>query len=247
MAGVVGQGNALDRPGADADDALHRGDEAGQRQSKLQFSAVTVAEHRDMLAARDDEGHAGEAADAVVLAAEVLDRQIALGKVGCLRRFGGWTVGHEIADVELRDDLFVTDTGVLLGLIEVEKFLPGRGKILVGGENCDQRAERQVAGDHQIAADRKKEERRQLGDEIIEKFDEELLVVDAVADIEDTAEHFRETRHFVARRVVGANFLGQGQRVADLVRQFADFEHAALAELVHLVLQPRDDRRLHRV
>jgi len=69
--------------------------------------------------------------------------------------------------IELRDDLLVLDAHVLLSRIPSEQLLPGAQDVLVGGEHRHQRAERQAALDHQIAASRVEEERRDLREEVV--------------------------------------------------------------------------------
>lgn len=84
-------------------------------------------------------------------------------------------VAHAIR-VELGDHLVVLDMHVHHHLIIAEQLLPRGIQLLVGTDHRDQRAEREITGDHQIAADRVEEERPKLGEEVIQEFDEELLL-----------------------------------------------------------------------
>ena len=119
--------------------------------------------------------------------------------------------------LKLFDDLLVFDPRVLFLLIEIEQFLPRRGHVLVGRQHRDQRAERQIAADYQIAADRIEEERRQLSDEVVEKLDEEFALIDLEADVVDAAEQAGEIGQLQLDRVVGMDFDDAGRRFLDAV------------------------------
>ena len=106
-----------------------------------------------------------------------------LGRVRALQRLVAQPGG-----IELGDHLLELDLRVPGQLVVVEQLLPRRVQLLVRADHRHQRAERQVARDHQIAADRVEEERAELRDEVVEELDEELLLVDLVADVEDDAE-----------------------------------------------------------
>ena len=84
--------------------------------------------------------------------------------------------------LELRHDLLVLDADVLLRRVPVEQLLPRVQDVLVRGEHGDERAEREAALDHQVAAHRIEEERRDLREEVVQELDEELALVDVVAD-----------------------------------------------------------------
>ena len=130
---------------------------------------------------------------------------------------------------------------------QVEQLLPRAEDVLVGGEHGDQRAERQAALDHQVAADRIEEERRDLGQEIVQELDEELALVDVEADRVDLAEAVADVGPLEVQRVVGADLGDAGHRLADPVGQLARGLHALLRQLVDLPLQPRDQPDLRRV
>src|SRR5205814_5887565 len=138
---------------------------------ELALAAAALTDARDMLVELDREADRIDDAAAVILGErQIGDRQFA-GQRQDLFRLGEQQagIGHA-GGLELLDDLLVGDPRVLLDLIEVEELLPGRGEILVSGEDRHQRAERQGAPDDEIAAQRVEEERRQLTYEVIEKL-----------------------------------------------------------------------------
>src|SRR5262249_54801935 len=110
-----------------------------------------------------------------------------------------------------------------------------------------QRAKRQAALDHQIAADRKEEERRQLTDEVVEEFGEKLTPKDFEPDVVDGAQDVSEIGRLQLDRVVGTDFSDAGSRLLDPVGDLADGADAAFAELVNLHLQLGNDIALQRV
>ncbi len=86
---------------------------------------------------------------------------------------------------ELLDHLLVLDLDVEALLVPVDQLLHRRGQVLVGGDHRDQRADVELAGDHEIAADRVEQERRHLREEVVEELDHELALVELEADAED--------------------------------------------------------------
>ena len=149
--------------------------------------------------------------------------------------------------VELGDHLLELDLRVPQHLIVGQQLLPRRVQLLVRADHRDQRAEGQIARDDQVAADREEEERAELGDEVVEELDEELLLVDLVADLVDHAEIAAEPRALVLGRVVGANVAHAGDGLPDPFRQVADLTDPQLAERVDLPLQLGDDVDLDRI
>src|SRR4029077_8106030 len=119
-------------------------------------------------------------------------------------------------------------------LVEVEQLLPGRGQILVGGEDRHQRAERQIALDDQIAAQRIEEERRQLPNEIVEEFGEEFAAVDLEPDVINHTQNAGKVGQMQLDRVVCLDLDDAAVRFLDPVGDLADGAHPLLAKLVHL-------------
>ena len=76
----------------------------------------------------------------------------------------------------------ILDPRILQLLVVGQQFLPRPCEVLVGSKRGDKRAEREIALDDQIATDGEEEERCNLGDEVVEEFDEELLAIDVQAD-----------------------------------------------------------------
>src|SRR6185312_8994341 len=106
--------------------------------------------------------------------------------------------------LELRHDLLVLDPHVLLRCVPVQKLLPRREDVLVCGEHRNERAERKVAANHEIAADRVEEERRDLREEIVQELDEELAPVDVEANAVDPAEPIADVGALELERIVAA-------------------------------------------
>src|SRR5262249_3193785 len=174
------------------------------------------------------------------------------GKLACQRHhllgFGEQQVriGHA-GGLELLDDLLVSDPRVLLDLVEVEELLPGRGEILVGRNDRNERAERQGASDDEIAADRIEEERRQLVDQVVEELREEFALINLEADVINATQDVRKVSELQLDCIVSLDLDDARCGFLDLVGNNADRAHPLLAELVHLELQLRDNVALHRV
>ena len=201
-----------------------------------------------MIRNRKLEVHAVDDGDLVfVLQAQIGRRHLAV------KRFEFVGVGillvfiHQPLRLELADHLVIFDARIGLDLIIGQQCLPRRRQILIGRQHSDQRAQRYFVIDHQIAADREEEERRELGQQIVEKLDEELFVIDLKTDCEDRSQALGKIGQFVLRRVVGVNFLDAGNRFADLLGELAHLAHARLAQQIHLLLQARDDVALDRI
>src|SRR4029077_19651915 len=133
---------------------------------------------------------------------QIGDRQFA-GQRHDFFRFGEQQrrVGHA-GGLELLDDLLVGDPRVFLDLIEGQELVPRRGHVLVGGEDRDQRAERQVALDDQIAAQRIEEEWRQLPQKIVQKFGEEFALVDLEPDVINDTQNMGKIGQLKLDRVI---------------------------------------------
>ena len=151
---------------ADRDPAAGRRDQAGQQQRKLVLAAAALADDRDMLVERDAEVDAVDDPAAAILGERQIGNDYFAGEPR--HRFGLVELQprvHHAGGLELLDDLLVCDLGSLEDLIEAEQFIPRRCQILVGDQHRQQRADRKAAADHQVAADRKKKEGRQLSQE----------------------------------------------------------------------------------
>jgi len=102
-----------------------------------------------MFASPDHDADSIDPADAVFVDVGYgLEGDVAVGLCGQPGRFV--VLGREdqrgrdqTSRLEALDDLLVTNSAVLLCLIEVEELSPGGGHVLVGGQNRDQGAERE--------------------------------------------------------------------------------------------------------
>jgi hypothetical protein len=141
---------------------------------------------------------------------------------------------------ELGDRLLVLDLHIVEGLIVAQKLAPGRGDILLGGDHGGERADRHLALQHEVATDRVEEERAELGDEVVQELDQELLLVDVVTNPEHRAELLAELRPLVRRGVVGAHVARPRRNLADLLGVATDLAHPLLAQRVDLPLQLGD-------
>src|SRR6266851_4040399 len=240
------QGGDIDA--ADGDAAAGRLDEPGEQQAELMLAARALPDDGDMGVRREGEAHRVDDARPLVLGeAEIGGADLAGERRDLVRRIELPAIVDHALGLELLDDLLVLDLGVLQELVEIEQLGPRRGEVLVGGEDGDQGAEREIALDHQIAADRIEEERRQLGDEVVEELDEELAAIDLEADVVDGAEKAGEIGELPADRVVGVDLGDAGRRIADAVGDQAHGAHALLAEEIDLALQLGDEIALQRV
>mmetsp|Transcript_23016 Transcript_23016/g.38954 ORF Transcript_23016/g.38954 Transcript_23016/m.38954 type:complete len:679 (+) Transcript_23016:1388-3424(+) len=137
--------------------------------------------------------------------------------------------------------------GHIGGLVVIGQQLFPRGReVFVGGKGCDQRANGHLALDHQIAADGEKEERGQLGDEVVDELHEKLFLVNLEADIEEAAQPVPDHRHPVAPAAVDPQSRSARRPFANLGGQGADLNDAFLVQLVDLFLQAWDQPRLKR-
>ena len=82
----------------------------------------------------------------------------------------------------------------------------------------------------EIAADQIEQERRDLGEEIVDEFDQELPLVDVVPDLEDAPEPRGDVGAFVVRRIVDVDGANAVDDFADPSGQFACGELAFAAE-----------------
>ena len=149
--------------------------------------------------------------------------------------------------LELAGHRLILDHRILRDLVIEQQLFPGLRQVLVGGDGGDQRAEGEIALDHQVAADRVVEEGAELIEEVVEELGEELELVDAVADLEDAAEPVRDVGQLEVRGVVDVDLEHPLDGLADPVRELAHQAHALFRQQVHAPLQPRDDVDLERV
>ena len=154
---------------------------------------------------------------------------------------------HQALGLKLANHLVIFDPRIGLNLVIGQQFLPRRRQILIGRQYGNQRAHRYFTLDHQITANREEEERRELGQQIVQELNKEFFVVDLKTNMEDRAQALREISQFVLRCVVGMNFLNAGNRFANLLGQPAHFAHPRFAQQIHFLLQPRDDPALNRI
>ncbi len=106
----------------------------------------------------------------------------------------------------------------------------GDGQILVGGDDGDELTDVHAALQGEIAADRVEQERRDLCEEVVEELDEELPLIDVVADLEDAPQPRADVGAFVVGCVVGVNGRDAVDDFADPARQLARGELSFAAE-----------------
>ena len=94
--------------------------------------------------------------------------------------------------------------------------------------------------DHQIAADRKEEERRQLPDQVVEEFHEEFLAVDPVPDREKLGQTVADLRQPVTAPAIHQQGACARRRFTHFGRKTAHLLYPLLVELVDLRLKMRD-------
>ena len=112
---------------------------------------------------------------------------------------------EHLADRELLDDLRVLHLHVEALLVPVDQVLQRRGQLLVGGDDGDELADVEAAGDREVAADQVEDERRDLGEQVVDEFDQELPLVDVEADEEDLRQPAGDLGALPVRRVVDAD------------------------------------------
>ena len=112
---------------------------------------------------------------------------------------------EHLADGEALDDLRVFHLHVEALLVPVDQVLERRGQLLVGGDDGDELADVEPAGDREIAADQVEDEGRDLGEQVVDEFDQELPLIDVEADEEDLAEAPDDLGALPVRRVVDAD------------------------------------------
>ena len=111
-------------------------------------------------------------------------------------------------------------------LVPVDQLLDRRRQVLVGGDHRDQLADVEPALERQIAADRVEQERRHLGEEIVEELDEEFPLIEVVADLEDAPQPGADVGALVVRRVVD---MDGGNAVDDLADPAGELAGGELA------------------
>jgi hypothetical protein len=146
---------------------------------------------------------------------------------------------------ELLDDLLVLDLDVEALLVPVDQLLHRRGQVLVGGDHRDQRADVELAGDHQVAANRVEQERRHLREEVVEELDHELALVELEADAEDPPQARGNLGALVVRGRVGADLGGAVDALGDTPGERARGELPLAAEYQQPLPQLGDEERLH--
>ena len=123
--------------------------------------------------------------------------------------------GREPLLGEMLDDLIVLDLDVEALLVPVDQLLQGRRQLAIGADHRDELADVEGAAQGEIAADGVEEERRQLRQEVVQEFDDELPVVDLEADVEELEEAVADLGPLPAIGVVDVNDL---DAVEDLAR-----------------------------
>ena len=145
---------------------------------------------------------------------------------------------------EVLDDLIVFDLDVEPLLVPVDQLLQRRRQLPIGGDDGDELADVEAAAQRQIAADRVEEERRHLGQKIVQELDHELALVDAEAQVEELEEAVADLGPLPFVGVVDVDGLDAVDDLADPPGEPAGGELALLSEPQELAAQPRDDDEL---
>ena len=111
-------------------------------------------------------------------------------------------------------------------LIPVDQVLQRRGQLLVGGDDRDELADVEPAGDREIAADQVEDEGRDLREQVVDEFDQELPLIDVEADEEDLRQPARDLGALPVRRVVHAD---AGDALDDLADAAGELARGQLA------------------
>ena len=147
---------------------------------------------------------------------------------------------------EALDDLRVFHLDVEALLVPVDQVLERRGQVLVGGDDGDELPDVEPPGDRQIAAGEVEDEGRDLGEQIVDEFDQELPLIDVEADEEDASETADDLGAFPVRRIVDANAGDAFDELADATGELPRRQLARTAEHEQTAAEPRDEDHLHR-
>ena len=146
-----------------------------------------------------------------------------------------------VVGIELFDHLRVFDLNVQPFLIPVDQLPDRRRQILIGGNDGDQLTDVQIARDRQVPAQEVEQERRELRHEVVQELDEELALIELVANEEDAAQTAGDVRALVVRRVVDVDFGNAVDDLADPARQIPGLALALPGQFQKLAPHPRDD------
>ena len=243
-----GLGQIVQVPAGQIDPAARSFHQPGEQQCQFVPAAAAAADDRRMLFEIDRKGNA---VDGFRLAVFGIGQ--AGGLKGPAHRLRAGLVGQlqglveQAGRIELLDHSFVLHLDVGLELVIVQQFLPRRTEVLVRRQHGGQRADSHVAGNHQVAADRIEEERRELRHEAVEELDGELAAENFIPDGVDAIEPAGDAGALEERGVVGMDFSNAGDRFADIVGKAADFPHPGLAERDDPLLQLWNDVDLQRI
>ncbi len=147
---------------------------------------------------------------------------------------------------ELLHHLVVLDLHVEPLLVPIDQLFQGRRQLTIGGDDGHQLPDVELAGERQVAADRIEEERGDLGEQVVEKLDHELPLVEAEAQVEELVEAVADLRPLPGGAVVDVHGLHAVHHLADAPGELARHDLALLAEPQLDAPQLRDHRELHR-
>jgi hypothetical protein len=145
---------------ADHDPSAARRHEPGQQLRQFALAAAALADDRDMFVKPQVERDGVDDAAAIILGQrQIADQDLALQPWNGFRLVEQQLRAGKPGRLELLDDLLVDDPRIFLVLVKVEQLLPRRGDVFVRRQHRYQRAEGQLAADHQVSADRVEKER----------------------------------------------------------------------------------------
>src|SRR5262249_23697053 len=135
---------------------------------------------------------------------------------------------------------------VLARLIPVDQFLQWAGQILIGVDDRHELTDIEPALEGEIAADGVEQERRHLGQEIVDELDQEFPLIENVQDLEDQSETRRDIGPSEMRSGVAVYRTDAVDDFADAPRKLARSQLPLPAEIEEAPAHARDDDSLNR-
>ena len=230
---------------ADPDRAVGRHRQPRQYLGHALLAAAARADDGDVLVEAELDGEAVKRlALAIVVDDDVAEGDRTLQLLGVHRRL---VIGRQQAlGRELLDHLLVLDLDVLQLLVPVDQLLHRAGQVLVGIDHRQKAAEVEPPGDREVAADQVEEVGRHLRQQVVERLDGELQLIDVEADLVDLAESLADLGPLVVRGVVDVDLGAAVDALGDPPGELTGRDLAAPAERQHRLAQDRDDDHLQR-
>lgn len=139
----------------------------------------------------------------------------------------------------------VLDLDVEALLIPVDQLLEGRGQIAIGGEHRHELADVELSLQGEVPADRVKQERRHLREQVVEVLYRELAAVDFQPQVVEVVEPSADLGPLPAAGVVEHHRLQPVEHFGDASGQGPGGDLALPAQADDLPSQPRNHDHLH--